>query len=380
MQKFRFHCLGLPHTITTKKPNTPWVACAYTQKVYKFCKGMYERGHTVIHYGHEDSDVPCTEHVTVLKREEFDAVYGDYDVRKNFFKFSVDDPAYRTFYKNAIEEISKRKEKNDFLLAFWGGGHYQICNAHQDMIVVEPGIGYGSGHFARWRVYESYAIRNAILGADSVMRAGLEDWYHVVIPNYFEENDYLFDPLNKKDYFLFLGRVYSGKGADIAYQIIDHCGENLIYAGQGSLEEMGYKETDKIKHIGFADWELKRKLFAEAKGFLLPSTYTEPFGGSAVEALLSGTPIITTDWGAFAEYNIHGVVGYRCRTFDHFIWAVKNINKINPTVCRNYAVKRFGMNKVMDMYEEYFQMVMNVYTGKGWYTVDPNRKSLDWLY
>ena len=69
----RYHVLAVPHTITNKEE---FVACAYTQKVYKFCEMMLKRGHTVYHYGHVDSEVPCTEHVTVVTRETFNRVYG----------------------------------------------------------------------------------------------------------------------------------------------------------------------------------------------------------------------------------------------------------------------------------------------------------------
>ena len=144
----RFHILGLPHTVTSKE----YVACAYTQKVWKFGKMMTERGHEVIHYGHEESDLPCTEHVTVMTNDIFKKVYGHHNWREKFFTYDINDECYQTFYKNAIEEIGKRKQPNDFLLPFWGHGHRPICDAHPDMIVVEPGIGYAGGHFARWKI------------------------------------------------------------------------------------------------------------------------------------------------------------------------------------------------------------------------------------
>ena len=126
----RFHILGLPHTVTSKE----FVACAYTQKVLKFGKMMTERGHEVIHYGHEDSDLICAEHVPVVANCDFLTSYGSHDWRKTFFKFDTNDHAYRTFYANAIREIGKRKQKHDFILPFWGSGVRPVCDAHPDMI------------------------------------------------------------------------------------------------------------------------------------------------------------------------------------------------------------------------------------------------------
>lgn len=91
-----------------------------------------------------------------------------------------------------------------------------------------------------------------------------------------------------------------------------------------------------------------------------------------------GTPIISTDWGIFPETVLHGVTGYRCRTLEQFIWAAKNIDKINPANCRAWAIKNFSIKRVALMYEEFFQQVLNL-KGPGWPMEFPERNQLDWL-
>jgi glycosyltransferase involved in cell wall biosynthesis/2-polyprenyl-3-methyl-5-hydroxy-6-metoxy-1,4-benzoquinol methylase len=356
----RFHVLGLPHTVSSKEFN----ACAYTQKVVKFCKMMSARGHYIIHYGHEDSDVICNEQVSVITNKDWKIAYGDYDWRKNFFKFDLEDHAYKTFFKNAIKEVGKRKKPLDFILPFWGSGVRSICDAHSDMICVEPGIGYADGHWARWKIFESYAIYHAYCGMKNVSNCN-QDWYEVVIPNYFDLDDFDYSE-EKDDYFLFLGRVYDGKGINAAVQMTEKIGAKLIIAGQNP-DNMTFPKH--VEYVGYADVETRRRLLSRAKGLIIASMYIEPFGGVQVEALLSGTPTITTDWGAFTENNINGLTGYRCRTFEDFVNAGKNIDKIKPSDCRKFAEK-FSLENVALMYEKYFQDVLNVHTGKGWYHIE----------
>lgn len=375
----RFHVLSIPHTVSSKEYN----ACAYTQKVVKFCKMMHARGHEIIHYGHEDSKVDCTEHVTVTTNKDMEISYGSYDWRSNFFKFSIEDHIYKSFIRNSIIQIFKRKEKNDYLLGFFGWAHKEICSHFEDLIVVEPGIGYSDGHFAPFKIFESYAMLHSVMGLNAVSYCQI-DWNSIVIPNYFDLDDFEFCE-EKEDYFLYLGRVYQGKGVDIAIRAAERAGVKLKVAGQGGIvkemSNIGFTEVPpNVEELGYADVATRKRLMAKAKGGLVPTIFHEPFGGVQVEFLLSGTPTLTTDWGAFVENNLHGVTGYRCRTLEDFAQGIRDIDKIDPKVCRQWAVDNFSLDRVAGMYEKAFTDFYNLKNGSGWYDIYSDLSALERHY
>jgi glycosyltransferase involved in cell wall biosynthesis len=359
----RFHVLAIQHTVSSKE----YGACAFTQKVVKFCDMMTKLGHTVIHYGNELSDVVCTEHVTVLSAQTHGRVY-DRDWRSTRFQYSLEDDAYKEFNDRAIAEIGKRKQPNDFLLAFWGIGHKSICDAHPDMIAVEPGIGYNPDlSFCRWRVYESYAQLHSSRGTDAATER--MNWYHAVVPNYFDADDFTYDPSSKEEYYLYLGRIVGDKGVLTAIEVTQAIGAKLVIAGQGGPEAIGLAGSEWPSHVtfsGYADSDARRRLMSRARASFVLSEYLEPFGGVAVENMLSGTPVISTDWGAFTEHNVHGVTGFRCRTFAQMVWAAQNVGMIDPQKCRDQGM-RYTMARIGPMYEEYFCNVMDVHVGDGFY-------------
>lgn len=379
---FRFHVLSLPHTITIPE----YSACAFTMKVLKFCKMMTARGHIVYHYGHKDSKVECYEHVPVMFNEDLEKAYGSYDWRKELFKHNTSDHAHIMFNERAVVEVGKRKKQGDFLLPFWGYGHMPVIQAHPDIIAVEPGIGCGNKPSTKQSIFESHSIMNQIYGQFSYQ----PHWYDAVIPNYFDEADfefaanpagYVFEEGGKPtEYFLFVGRLVDVKGLGIAIDMTDRLGIPLLVAGQGRLSDIRNPVPKHVKEIGYIEPKQRCELMKNAKALITATHYAEPFGGVTIEALFCGTPTITTDWGAFAENNLHGITGYRCRTLEQFVWAGRNIGRISRQACRDWAVQNFSLPRVAKMYEEYFKTLSKVHDGSGgFYATNDSRTELDWL-
>ena len=363
----RFHILGLSHTQTTRE----YSCCAFTQKVRLLCKMLHSLGHEVIHYGTEGSDPICTENVNVLPLNQFRREH-DYDYKASGFNTSLNTECYKLFTANSITEIRKRCKPLDFLLCPFGVAHKPQADCFNNMIVVESGIGYDET-FAEHRVFESYAWMHFTYGKEKRSLAPV--WYDAVIPNYLDMDDYKFVTIGERqDYAIMVSRQIPLKGVQIASDVCRRAGIPLYVAGQGDLPDV------KATRLGVISIEERAHWVGHAKMFFMPTQYIEPFGTAHVEAMAYGTPVITTDFGVFAETVAHGITGFRCRTFEQFMWAAQHINEINPYDCRRHVETRFSLPKVARMYDEYFSTLYRLYTDKnGWYAENPERREFNWL-
>lgn len=113
-----------------------------------------------MHYGTEGSNPECDENIVVLSNQDYNKDYAmNNGTNIKAYNQSLATRAYDIFTKNTIKEIEKRKQPYDIILAFYGTGAQEICQAHSDLIIVEPGIGYNNASFAPFRIYESNMMR-----------------------------------------------------------------------------------------------------------------------------------------------------------------------------------------------------------------------------
>ncbi len=377
MQKFRFHCVGLPHTEVTKE----FLPCAYSQKVLNFCKMMKSLGHEVFLYaGGEKTDAPVDEFISVISKADQDKYFGATDWRKDMFPIEWNEnlPYWVTMNTNAIAEISKRAEKTDFICIIGGSCHGPIVSALNKYHVVEFGVGY-KGIVAPFRIFESYAWMHHVYG---MRQPTIENGqaFDAVIPNYFDLADFPYDPnIKPEDYYLFIGRMISRKGAFIAVEATGLKKAKLKMAGQGITKIDGNHYTtkefdfygDHIEYLGTVGVKERFELMSKAKAVFVLTQYIGPFEGVQVEANLCGTPVITTDWGCFTENVVDGLNGYRTRTFGEVLWAMDNVDKLDRNKIREYAAANFSMDRVKYQYQAYFEQMMTLWD-KGWHSSDYN--------
>jgi glycosyltransferase involved in cell wall biosynthesis/predicted SAM-dependent methyltransferase len=378
----RIHVLGLPHTQTSEDFST----CAFTQKTLNLCRMMHRRGHEVFHYGVEGSNPECTKHIDVMDHASWKKLFGH--PGKSFYNISVDGP-FAPYHARFAKQMGDALRANthepftEIVCLTWNGAQRTACEGLKQFLV-ESGIGYRNA-WATWRVYESYAWMHMHLGAAGLWHG--TQWYWCVIPNAFPVANFTpIDPLKKNDEFLFMGRLNEDKGVALACQITAEIGAKLVLVGQGDPAPY-LNGNPHVRYLPPVGIDGRRKLMAEARALFAPTLYVEPFGGVAVEAQLSGTPVVTTDYGVFSETVLHGVTGWRCRTFEQFVWAAKNIQQLDPAACVTWARANYSLERVALMYEEFFQQILNVRNmeGKkvalptGFYERFPERTQLDWL-
>lgn len=329
----KLHILGNPNLPTgLKNPHEP-----FSVLTYKFVENLKTR-YEVVHYGPEGSEVTTKTYDLPLKNTA-------------------------EFCAEASIAIGLEKGPDDIILSMYGSAHRPAVQEHQELKIIEPSIGYHADSvFAPYRAFVSYASMHYFYGTKGAL--GNPSWFDAVIPNPISAHEFTFQH-KKDDYVLFFGRVIESKGIHIAIQATEKAGKKLVVAGPDAfanhitdLKCVGYSRTPShVEVIGKCGIEQRRELMANAYCLIAPTHYIEPFGNMVVEAQFSGTPVITSDWGAFTETNLNGITGYRCRNMKEFVQALDMVKDLDKNMIREHAMDNYEDSVVFDQQDYYIKRI-----------------------
>jgi glycosyltransferase involved in cell wall biosynthesis len=162
---------------------------------------------------------------------------------------------------------------------------------------------------------------------------------------------------SRKNFYLYLGRLESYKGIDLAIKACAKTNSKLLIAGKGSDEERLKKLRDKlgmqrkIKFLGFINSDKKFKLLFQCKALLFP-VKDEDFGIVPLEANAAGCPVIAYKGGGINETMIDGKTAllfniYNSKSLSHKLKEYDTM-KFDPKVClknsRRFTLETFKNN------------------------------------
>ena len=257
-------------------------------------------------------------------------------------------------YTKRLDEALKKCVSDDgspeWVASIYGVAQCDLSAVPHSLPVFEPMLGYGTC-WTHYRVFPSYAHQAFIYTRQPETRK--DRFFDTVIPHFVNPDDY---PLGvteeEREGLLYLGRDAVDKGVGIAREVAQASGMSFqaIFHGVGGID--------------------KAQLLGRAKAVLMPTLYLEPFGYVAIEAMLCGTPVVATDWGAFPELIQNGFNGFRCRTQAEFVAAVRACGGLDRAAIRARALERFSVAAVAPRYREYLSYIWKIHRDGGYYAPD----------
>lgn len=363
----RIHLVALPHV---RLGTASTHLCAYSGKVMKFCKMMGD-SYDIVLYAPESDMVPgVRDQINCLSNVERIATFG-LDDDNRLPNWPTDEQS-RSFVLRAMAELHNRGAERELVLLSAGETFRAIEKEFPARAMVEPFVGYEG--VLRGRVYAAY--ESYFHMAQVAQKYAVHDirWYDRVIPPFIDFDDFPLVNSGNGKYLLFLGRLIARKGAHIALQIAEACKLPLIVAGAGGTVSADGKivgngvtlESKKIplSYLGPVSPKIRNELMAGAIAFVCPTTYAEPGGNVAIEAMASGTPVIAPDWGVFSETVVPWKTGFHFRTLREAVDAVSNAKELLPTAIRAEA-HNYSLESTMFRFKRWFEDIMGLWSG-GW--------------
>lgn len=151
----------------------------------------------------------------------------------------------------------------------------------------------------------------------------------------------------------------------IFYNIQKEIPAKMMMVGEGPEREPAERLCEKLgisdKVVFFGNSNEIDKILCFSDLFLLPSL-TESFGLSALEAMASGVPVISSNTGGIPEVNVHGVSGYLSEINDVEDMSKNALHILKDPILLDEFKKnakvvatKFGIQEIVPRYEAIYE-------------------------
>ena len=368
------HVLAPHHTIA----NDEYSHCAFTGKARRFAAMMKPFGYTVHEYSNAGSQSAADVKHVMLNEAEFKAHIKPEHVSPGE-QANPHSPAGVIFRQRLSRALAEYAKPGDIVAHIWTS-YWELIRDFPRLNHIETGIGYPNDGIGAYRIFESYAWMHFHWGrycSPGGVVPMTQQSYDIdknpactwVVPNYYDPADWPFvgEPEN---YVAFMHRFVVDKGIEMLREVIKawdkkHPGDGMkfVLAGMGGYAQwlaagdFTPAEMARIDYRGVVNGRARAELVGKARAMLMPSIFVEPFGGSGVEAQVTGTPLIGPDFGAFTETIEDEATGFRCRTVDDYVQAIEDAPKLVRPYISQRARKLYSLEACGVKYDKIFQRI-----------------------
>jgi len=204
------------------------------------------------------------------------------------------------------------------------------------------------------------------VSANERMRCPFSSLPIATIPNGVPVREFVWNE-PRGSYALALGRICPEKGFHFALDAARLAGIDLVLAGEvfPYAAHREYFETEIVprldsrrRFVGPANFPTKRRLLAQARCLVAPSTVAETSSLVAMEALASGTPLIAFPSGALTEIIEEGRTGFLVSNVEEMARAMGRVGALKPEDCRACAERRFSSDAMIRRYLSLYERIL----------------------
>lgn len=198
---------------------------------------------------------------------------------------------------------------------------------------------------------------------DTVVRGGYDAKKFRVLCNFIDVEKVKNPSFDKKDYYVFLGRVNEVKGIRTLCKAASLLPYKLIVIGGGELLpelQEKYKNTSNIDFKGQMEWKEFRHIIEGARFMVIPSEWSENNPLTVIESQSLGTPVLGARIGGIPELIDEGVTGMTFESGDvddlqnkiELMWHTSfDYKSIAESAVKRYSSEAY-YKKLMHYYQE----------------------------